>query len=71
MIKYKNIFIFFGQVYENQLIKGTVIYDNKMKYYGNFLNNMWSGEGKIYFENEIFLEGNFKSGLIDGECIIY
>ena len=48
--------------------EGREFYENgKLKYEGNFINDLYEGDGKYFFENDDVYIGQFKNGKPNGE----
>ena len=52
--------------------EGREFYENgKLKYEGNFINDLYEGDGKYFYENDDVYIGQFKNGKANGDgCII-
>lgn len=45
----------------------TIYFNNKLYFYGNMINNQFTGLGKLYYINgKVKYDGNFKNNLYDG-----
>ena len=52
--------------------KGTIVYELKDKFVGEFKDDMKHGKGKYYdTEGQIYYDGDWKEGLPDGDGIEY
>ena len=60
-----------GHIVNGIITKGEILFKNKFKYIGNFLNNLPHNKGILYnFSDKYIYEGDFVEGNIDGEGII-
>jgi len=64
-------FVFDGSFENNQFKKGALIYDNRDKYVGEFLDNKRHGEGIYYYTNGSYYKGEWRRNLKHGKGKYY
>ncbi len=57
--------------YRKKLNQNNIDTNNNKKYFGEIVNNLYEGFGKLYEFNKLKYEGFFSKGLYSGKGILY